>query len=135
MHLWHTSLIKVLPLDQLIEQWFDLAVIADAIQKKGTINYALVNFVLDYDYDHFISYAYYVREELTRRGCGSLNNVWNKITSLKLGYTILPIEIVYLAKMNQIYFDACWYNLYEKHLCGEINDEDWKKIENQTEKV
>lgn len=128
MRLWHTSLIKVLPREQLVGCWRELSAIAGAIQKKGTPNHILVNFIMDYDFDHFISYAYHVRTEMTRRGYRTMNSVWEKITSLKPDYTILPIEIVYLAKMNKIYFDVCWYNLYEKYLCGGIKDEDWVKI-------
>ena len=130
MRLWHTSLIKVLPREQLVGCWRELSAIAGAIQKKGTPNHLLVNFVMDYDFDHFISYAYYIREEMTKRGYRTMNSVWEKITSLKSDYTILPIAIVYLAKMNNIYFDVCWYNLYEKYLCGGISNEDWMKIKN-----
>lgn len=128
MRLWHTSLIKVLPREQLVATWRELSAIAGSIQKKGTPNHILVNFIIDYDFDHFISYAYYVREKMTRRGYRTMNSVWDKIVSLKPDYTILPFEIVYLAKMNKIYFDVCWYNLYEKYLCGGIKDEDWVKI-------
>ena len=130
MRLWHTSLIKVLPREQLVAQWRELSAIAGSIQQKGTPNHILVNFIMDYDFDHFISYAYYVREEMTRRGYRTMNSVWEKIVALKPNYTILPIEIVYLAKMNNIYFNVCWYNLYEKFLCGGIKEEDWEKIKN-----
>ena len=128
MRLWHRDLIRVLPREQLVAQWRELSSIAGSVQKNGGPNHLLVNFVMDYDFDHFISYAYYVREEMTRRGYRTMNSVWEKITSLKPNYTILPIVTVYLAKMNNIYFDVCWYNLYEKYLCGGIREEDWVKI-------
>ena len=128
MRLWHTSLIKALPREQLVAQWRELSAIAGAIQKKGAPNHILVNFVLDYDFNHFISYTYYVREEMTRRGYRTMNSVWDKITSLKPDYTILPLKEVYARKMNNTYFDICWYNLYEKYLCSGIKDEDWVKI-------
>lgn len=128
MRLWHTKLIEVLPREQLVGCWRELSAIAGSIQKKGTPNHILVNFIMDYDFDHLISYAYYVREEMTRRGYRTMNSVWEKIISLKPDYIILPIVSVYLAKMNNIYFDVCWYNLYEKYLCGSIKDEDWVKI-------
>lgn len=130
MRLWHTSLIPVLPREHLVAQWRELSSIAGKIQLNGAPNHVLVNFVMDYDFDHFISYAYYVREEMTRRGYRTMNSVWEKIISLKPNYTILPIVSVYLAKMNNIYFDVCWYNLYEKYLCGGIKEEDWMKIRN-----
>ena len=58
MRLWHKDLISILPREQLVAQWRELSAIAGAIQKNGTPNHGLVNFVLDYDYDNFISYAY-----------------------------------------------------------------------------
>lgn len=129
MRLWHTSLIKVLPREQLVAQWRELSAIAGSIQKKGTPNHLLVNFVLDYDFDDFISYAYYVREEMTRRGYRTMFSVWEKIVSLKPDYTILSCEDVYKGKMNNIYLDICWYNLREKYLCGGIKEEDWARID------
>ena len=73
MRLWHKDLIPVLPREQLIAQWRELSAIAGAIQKKGTPNHILVNFILDYDYDNFISYAAEVREEITNRGYRTMN--------------------------------------------------------------
>ena len=128
MRLWHTKLIKVLPREQLVVQWRELSAIAGAIQKNGTPNHVLVNFVLDYDYDNFISYAYYLREEMTKRKYKTMNSVWEKIISLKTDYNILPIENTYQEKMNNTYFQICLHNLLEKYLCGGILQEDWNKI-------
>lgn len=130
MRLWHTSLIKVLPREQLVAAWRELSAIAGSIQKKGTPNHLLVNFVMDYDFDHFISYAYYVRAEMTKRGYRTMNSVWEKIFSLKPNYSILLLEQVYFNKMNNMYLTICIYNLYEKYICGGIKEEDWDKIFN-----
>lgn len=128
MRLWHKDLIQVLPREQLVGEWRELSLIASNIQKKGSPNHLLVNFVLDYDFNHLISYAYYVREEMTRRGYRTMNSVWDKIVSLKPNYNILPFEEVYKEKMNNTYYCICWYNLFEKYLCGGIKEEDWIKI-------
>ena len=128
MRIWHIDLIKVLPREQLVAAWRELSAISGSIQKKGSPNHILVNFVLDYDFDHFISYAYYVREEMTRRGYRTMNSVWEKIVALKPDYSILPLKEVFAKKMNDTYLDICWYNLYEKYLCGGIRDENWMKI-------
>ena len=128
MRLWHTELIKVLPREQLVVAWRELSVIAGAIQKNGTPNHILVNFVLEYPWDHFISYAYYVRQEVTNRGYRTMNSVWDKITALSADYKILPLEEVYKEKMNDDYFNICYYNLYEKMLCGGIMPETWQQI-------
>ena len=139
MRLWHTKLIGVLPREQLVGCWRELSACAGSIQQKGTPNHILVNFIMEYDFDHFISYAYYVREEMTRRGYRTMNSVWDKIVSLKPDYTLLPLKEVYARKMNNTYFDICWYNLYEKYLCGGIQNMDWLIIEqckiSQTKKV
>lgn len=118
MRLWHTSLIPVLPREQLVAQWRELSAIAGKIQTSGTPNHVLVNFVMDYDFDHFISYAYYIRQEMTARKYRTMNSVWEKIVSLKPNWTLLPIEKVYKNKMSDFYLTVCYYNLYEKYDCG-----------------
>lgn len=129
MRLWHISLINVLPKEQLVAQWRELSAIAGSIQKKGTPNHILVNFVLDYDFDHFINYAAAVRSEMTFRGYRTMNSVWDRITRLKPNWNLLPSEDIYKQKMNHTYLDICYYNLYEKYLCDGINQEDWNKID------
>lgn len=128
MRLWHTDLISVLPREQLVAQWRELSAIAGAIQKKGTPNHILVNFVLNYDYDNFISYAAEVREEMTKRGYRTMNSVWEKIVSLKANWVKLPHNKIYKEKMDNIYLEICYYNLYEKYLCGGIEEKDWDNI-------
>ena len=122
MRLWHKDFISVLPREQLIAQWRELSAIAGAIQKKGTPNHILVNFVLNYDYNHFISYAAEVREEMTRRGYRTMNSVWDKITSLKPDWKQLPHNEIYKEKMDDDYLEICLYNLWEKYLCNGIKE-------------
>ena len=124
MRLWHTSLIEALPREQLVSQWRECSAIAGSIQTKGTPNHVLVNFVMDYDFDHFISYAYYIRQEMTRRKYRTMNSVWDKIVSLKPNWTLLPLEEVYKYKMSEFYLTICYYNLYEKFDCGMFDDFD-----------
>ena len=135
MRLWHTKLIKVLPREQLAAQWRELSAIAGAIQKNGTPNHILVNFVLEYPWDDFISYAYYVRQEMTNRGYRTMNSVWDKITALSADYKILPLEEVYKEKMDNTYLKICFYNLYEKILCGGIKEPDSSNIIKLYEKI
>ena len=128
MRIWHKSLISVLPREQLVAQWRELSAIAGSIQKKGTPNHILVNFVLDYDFNHFISYAAKLRKEMSNRGYRTANTVWNKIVNLKPDWTEIPFEDIYKEKMNDEYLKICYYNLYEKHLCGGIGDNEWIPI-------
>ena len=123
MRLWHTSLFDTLPRQQLVAQWRELSSIAGAIQKKGTPNHMLVNFVIDYPFDHFISYAYYLRQAMTRRGYRTMDSVWNKIVSLKPDYVLLPLEEVYADEMDHFYLQVCLWNLIEKVERGGITEE------------
>ena len=106
----------------MVAQWRELSAIAGAIEKSGTPNHVLVNFVLDYDYDNFISYAHYIREEMTKRGIRTMSTVWDKIVKLKPEWTLLPFEKIYEQKMDDLYLKICYYNLYEKYLCGMFDD-------------
>lgn len=132
MRLWHYDLIKVLPREQLVAQWRELSAIAGNINTKGTPNHILVNKVMDYSLDHFITYASMVRTEMTKRGYRTMDKVWDKIISVKPnGYNIVPLEEIYPQWMNNTYLKICFYNLYEKYLCGGIKEEDWKRIYNK----
>jgi uncharacterized protein (TIGR02328 family) len=124
MRLWHTSLISALPREQLVAQWRELSALAGKIQLNGTPNHVLVNFVTNYDFDHFISYAYYIRQEMTARKYRTMNSVWEKIVSLKPDWTLLPLEDVYKNKMSDFYLTVCYYNLYEKYDCGMFDNFD-----------
>jgi uncharacterized protein (TIGR02328 family) len=129
MRIWHIEMIKTLPREQLTGLWRELSAIAGSIQKKGTPNHILVNFVLSYDYDHFISYAAEVREEMTKRGYRTMDSVWEKIISLKPDWKRLPHDEIYKEKMNKEYLTICYYNLYEKYLCGGIEQDWWNLID------
>ena len=128
MRLWHKDLIKVLPREQLIAQWRELSAIAGAIDKKGTPNHLLVNKVLKYDYNHFISYSFYIREELTNRGYKTMNKVWDKICLLNNDYNIIPIKDIYPEWHNLRYLKQCYHNLEEKYDCGGVTEDNFKKI-------
>ena len=128
MRIWHKNLIKVLPREQLVAQWRELSGMATNIQKKGTPNHVLVNFVLDYDYDDFINYAAAVRAEMTKRKYKTMNSVWDKIVSLKPDWKEIPFEDIYKEKMSDEYLKICYYNLYEKYLCKGIKLEEWMPI-------
>ena len=128
MRLWHKDLIEALPREQLVAQWRECSAIAGNIKTKGTPNHILVNKIMNYPMDHFISYSFYVREEMTRRKYRTMDSVWNKICSVCDNYNILPIEELYPDWHNEKYIRQCIYNLEEKYDCGGIKEEDFKKI-------
>ncbi len=122
MRLWHKNLIKVLPREQLVAQWRELSSIAGAIMKNGGPNHVLVNYVIEHDFDEFISYAYYVRKEMQNRGYKTSDSVWNKIVSLKPNYKIIMLYDVYSDIHNLRYLMQCYYNLQEKYDRGGITE-------------
>lgn len=130
MRMWHKNLIPVLPREQLVAQWRELSAIAGNIKAKGTPNHILVNKVMNYPFNHFITYAATVRAEMTKRGYRTMDSVWNKITSIcNNEYNIFPLDEIYKKWMDEEYFIICYYNLKEKYLCGGIKEEDWQKIQ------
>lgn len=128
MRLWHKFLITVLPRQQLVAQWREISSIAGAIQKNGTPNHILVNKVLDYDFNHFITYAKLIRQEMTRRGYRTMDSVWNKIVAVKPDQNEVAFDDLYGEWHNHRYYNQCYYNLEEKFDCGGITDAEWKLI-------
>ena len=131
MRLWHKNLIKALPREQLVAQWRECSAIAGNLNTKGTPNHILVNKVLNYPLNHFISYAYHIRAEMTSRGYRTMDSVWNKITAVVDDYNILPIEEIFPGWHNERYMAQCYYNLEEKYDCGGVSEEWFKKIEKE----
>lgn len=129
MRLWHKQLISVLPREQLVAQWRELSAIAGNILTKGTPNHILVNKVMDYPLAHFVTYASMVRKEMTRRGYKTMDKVWDKIASVTNDKTIVSTEDIYSSWMDYTYYVICYYNLYEKYLCGGISQADWDRID------
>lgn len=133
MRLWYKGFISLLPREQLVAQWREVSAIAGAIQKNGTPNHILVNYVLDYNFDHFISYAKYVRDEMTKRKYKTMDKVWDKIVSLKPDYKLIPIEELYPEIHDDEYKLICYYNLYEKFLRGGVSTVYWERIKKEME--
>lgn len=134
MRIWHKDLITALPREQLVAQWRELSAIAGNLNTKGTPNHILVNKVCDYPRIHFISYAFWVRQEMIRRGYRTMDSVWNKIyCTREVDYgeiEILPIEQLFPGWHNDRYLEQCYFNLEEKYDCGGIAQEWFEKIQN-----
>ena len=133
MRIWHWKLIKALPREQLVAQWRELSAIAGNLNTKGTPNHILVNKVLDYPREHFISYALYVRQEMTRRGYRTMESVWNKIYCTRESdfgeMEIVPLEDLFPGWHNDRYLEQCYFNLEEKYDCGGVDEEWFKKVQ------
>ena len=134
MRLWHKDLISVLPREQLVAQWRELSAIAGNLSMKGTPNHILVNKILKYPREHFISYAFWVRQEMIRRGYRTMDSVWDKIyCTRETDYgemEIIPLEDLFPGWHNHRYLRQCYHNLEEKYDCGGVAQEWFEKIEN-----
>ena len=134
MRIWHWKLIKALPREQLVAQWRELSAIAGNLNTKGTPNHILVNKVLDYPREHFISYALYVRQEMTRRGYRTMDSVWDKICCTReTDYgeiEFIPLEDLFPGWHNDRYLEQCYFNLEEKYDCGGVAQEWFEKVQN-----
>lgn len=129
MRLWHKNLISVLPREQLVAQWRELSAIAGNLNTKGTPNHILVNKVNEYPRDHFISYAFWVRQEMTRRGYRTMDSVWNKILDTNDGaFELVSVEELFPGWHNYRYLTQCYHNLEEKYDCGGVSEEAFEKI-------
>ena len=132
MRLWSKQLIHVLPRQQLVAQWRECSSIAGNILTKGTPNHILVNKIMDYPIDHFISYSFWIRQEMTQRKYKTMDSVWNKIEKLNnSSWVELSLENIYPEWMDNIYLTICYWNLYEKYSCGGITVDEWYKINNE----
>lgn len=129
MRLWHYKLIEALPENQLKGQWRECGLIAYGIEKNGTPNHLLVNRVMDYPMDDFLTYCLLIAREMERRGYRMSNE-----SAVRLGRlgTYRYVEQPFAGWHNYKYLRVCMANLYEKANIGwgksRITDEEWQKL-------
>lgn len=124
MRLWHTTLIPVLPRQQLLGQWREL----NSIFKLKN-QHILINFVYGYPKEHLYSYSLKVIEEMQKREYKiNFTNFWEYFFPVHA----VPFDMVknpFPEKMTNRYLLQCYYNLQEKYDCGAITKDDWEKID------
>jgi uncharacterized protein (TIGR02328 family) len=129
MRLWNRSIIKFLPDNQLRGQWRECALIAYGIEKNGIPNHLLVNKIMEYPIDDFLSYCCLVREEMNKRGFRITSE--SEVRLALLG-TYQYVEKPFENWHNKEYLRVCMANLYEKHVFGvgksRITDEEWQRL-------
>ena len=132
--LYHKELIDVLPGEELVEQWRQLSAIAGFIRHDGTTHDEYVEEIMNYDLNHFITYAAYVHDALIAKGFKVNQKVWNKIKSLKPNYIELEFDKIFDRWMNdEDYFLISYYALREKYKIGKISIEDMEAIEKRAD--
>lgn len=129
MRCWHKLLIPYLPDNQLRGQWKECALIAYGIKKNGTPNHLLVNKVMEYPIDDFLSYCLLVRDEMCNRGFRITRQSDERLEQLG---TFRKVNNMFKGWHNKEYLRICYSNLFEKHKYGvgksRISDEEWEDL-------
>ena len=129
MRLWNFMMIPYLPDNQLRGQWKECALIAYGIEKYGTPNHLLVNKVMEYPIDDFLSYCRMVRAEMRNRGFRITRQSDER---LELLGTYRYVEKPFEGWHNKEYLRICMSNLFEKHKYGvgksRISDIEWENL-------
>ena len=129
MRLFHYKLLPYLPRLQLISQWRECCCIARSITEKGTPNHILVNKIMDYPIDHFMTYCNLVAKEMCNRGykCNSTRlTKWTK--QLVDKYTLISSDDLFSGWHNDRYLNQCIINLQEKFDSNGICKNEWNLI-------
>lgn len=131
MRLWHKDLIWILPRQQLLGQWRECCLIAKSIKEKGTPNHLLVNKIMDYPAEHFVTYCYLIFEEMNRRDYNVHSSKLEQYLSLPF-YKLIDFDDLFDGWHNDRYGHQCLLNLQEKYDCGGIPEDEYKKIVKNT---
>lgn len=129
MRLWSYQLLPYLPRQQLLSQWRECCCIAKSITEKGTPNHILVNKIMDYPIDHFMTYCNLVAKEMCNRGykCNSTRlTKWTK--QLVDKYTLVSSDDLFSEWHNDRYLNQCIINLQEKFDSNGICKNEWNLI-------
>lgn len=135
MRCWHKDLIPVLPLAQLKGEWSELSAISGNLLLKGTPNHLLVNKVLNFPLEHFITYGDLIYYERLKRDLKASVSVRDKIHSVCDIDNKVTYDELFSAWHTDRYLRQCYYNLQEKYDCGGISQEEWNKIESVCERI
>lgn len=91
----------------------------------------LVNKVLEFDMNHFLTYCLLVRSEMTRRGYSCRDSVWEYMTRLKPEFEHVTFQELFKGWHTDRYKKQCFCNLQEKYDCGMIPEKVYELIEQE----
>ena len=116
MRLWHYELIPYLDNQHLLGQWRECVAIKRKIDKCGTPNNYIVNYVTTYLVEDFKKYCGYVITEMTRRGFKVNPKLVNEIYEMDNKYfgKLYSDKGIFFWNHNEDYLKICYYNLVEK---------------------
>ncbi len=128
MRLWHYAMIEFLPDLQLKGQWRECVLIVKDLQEKGETNHLLINILEDYTHNEFMTYCWYVCQEMHNRGFEV-----TLASQKKVFYTHYNIKKdIFKEWHDKRYLRVCFANLYEKYMFGRgksrITEGEWERL-------
>ena len=128
MRLWNFAMIPYLPDNQLRSQWRECVLIAKDLQEKGKTNHLLINILEEYPHNDFMTYCWYVYQEMHNRGFAVTLASMRKVFNIRYHID----TDIFNGWHNKEYLRVCYSNLYEKYKFGRgksrITETEWQRL-------
>ena len=128
MRCWATKMIPFLPDNQLRGQWRECVLIAKDLQEKGKTNHLLINILEEYPHNDFMTYCWYVYQEMQNRGFAVTLASMRKVFNIRFHID----TDIFNGWHNKEYLRVCYSNLYEKYKFGRgksrITEAEWQRL-------
>ena len=128
MRLWAYPMIPFLPDNQLRGQWRECVLIAKDLQEKGKTNHLLINILEEYPHNDFMTYCWYVYNEMHNRGFAVTLASMRKVFNIRYHID----TDIFNGWHNKEYLRVCMANLYEKYKFGRgksrITETEWQRL-------
>ena len=121
-------MIPFLPDNQLRGQWRECVLIAKDLQEKGKTNHLLINILEEYPHNDFMTYCWYVFQEMQNRGFAVTLASMRKVFNIRYHID----TDIFNGWHNKEYLRVCMANLYEKYKFGRgksrITETEWRRL-------
>ena len=128
MRLWAYQMIPFLCDMQLKGQWRECVLIAKDLQEKGKTNHLLINILEEYPHNDFMTYCWYVYQEMQNRGFAVTLASMRKVFNIRYHID----TDIFNGWHNKEYLRVCYSNLYEKYKFGRgksrITETEWQRL-------
>ena len=128
MRLWSWQLIPYIPDMQLKGQWRECVLIANDLREKGNTNHLLINILEQYPHNDFMTYCWYVYQEMHNRGFAVTMSSQQKVFYKHYQFQ----GDIFNGWHNKEYLRVCMSNLFEKYKFGRgksrITETEWQRL-------
>lgn len=128
MRLFHYAMVPYLPSAQLRGQWRECVLIANDLREKGNTNHLLINILEEYPHNDFMTYCWYVYQEMHNRGFAVTLASMRKVFNIRYHID----TDIFNGWHNKEYLRVCMANLYEKYKYGRgksrITKAEWQRL-------